>query len=167
MSLTDTVNRIGPLAQAAADIGPMMWEEITGPDGIVRQMQWTSRVEASNGVTAPVDNGMLSSLLFFRASTKITIDVMTLSLYLGRGAISRGRLTIQKGLNMVVSTIPYGDENDLAVVATALDNMANALTKVPGLTYLFGPRASTSSAQSSLNMTGAEFLASVYRFSPV
>jgi cellobiose dehydrogenase (acceptor) len=39
----------------------MMWEEITGPDGIVRQMQWTSRVEASNNVTAPDDNGMHSS----------------------------------------------------------------------------------------------------------
>ncbi|KFY02053.1 hypothetical protein O988_02378 [Pseudogymnoascus sp. VKM F-3808] len=137
-------NRVGPLAQAAADIGPMMWEEITGPDNIVRQMQWTSRVETSNGVTAPTDN-----------------DVMTLSLYLGRGAISRGRLTIQKNLNVVVSTIPYGNENDLAAVAIALDNMANALTKVPGLSYLYGPRASTDSAQSSLNMTGAEFLASV------
>lgn len=28
-----------------------MWEEITGPDGIVRQMQWTSRVEGSNGAS--------------------------------------------------------------------------------------------------------------------
>lgn len=61
LSLTHTGNRIGPLAQAAADIGPMMWEEITGPDGIVRQMQWTSRVETSNGVTALADNGTLSS----------------------------------------------------------------------------------------------------------
>ena len=95
------------------------------------------------------------------------IDVMTLSLYLGRGAISRGRLTIQKDLSMVVSTIPYGNEDDLAAVATALDNMADALTKVPGLTYLYGPRASTSSAQSSLNMTGAEFLASVCRISSI
>ncbi|OBT67703.1 hypothetical protein VE03_03484 [Pseudogymnoascus sp. 23342-1-I1] len=137
-------NRVGPLAQAAANIGPMMWEEIVGPDGITRQMQWTARVEASNGVVAPVDN-----------------DVMTLSLYLGRGAVSRGRITIGKGLNMVVSTIPYGDSNDLAAIAIALDNMANALTKVPGLTYLYGPKASTSSAQSALNMTGAEFLASV------
>ena len=44
-----TEKRIGPLTEAAPDIGPMMWEEITGPDGIVRQMQWTSRVEGSNG----------------------------------------------------------------------------------------------------------------------
>lgn len=94
-------------------------------------------------------------------------DVMTLSLYLGRGAVSRGRVTIQKALNMVVSTIPYGNEDDLAVVATALDNMADALTKVPGLAYLYGPRASTSSAVSSLNMTGAEFLASVCYSGPI
>jgi hypothetical protein len=58
-----TGSRIGPLAQAAPDIGPMMWEEITGPDGIVRQFQWTARVESSNNVTAPVNNGnfLLSS----------------------------------------------------------------------------------------------------------
>jgi cellobiose dehydrogenase (acceptor) len=49
LSLTITAKRIGPLTQAAPDIGPMMWEEITGPDGIVRQMQWTARVEGSNG----------------------------------------------------------------------------------------------------------------------
>jgi cellobiose dehydrogenase (acceptor) len=47
--LTLAEKRIGPLTEAAPDIGPMMWEEITGPDGIVRQMQWTSRVEGSNG----------------------------------------------------------------------------------------------------------------------
>lgn len=58
--LTGIAKRIGPLAQAAPNIGPMMWEEIKGPDGIVRQMQWTSRVESSNDVTAPVDNGRLS-----------------------------------------------------------------------------------------------------------
>ncbi|TVY84745.1 Cellobiose dehydrogenase [Lachnellula suecica] len=108
-------SRIGPLAQAAPDIGPMMWEEITGPDGIVRQFQWTSRVEGSGGVA----NG----------------DAMTLSLYLGRGQVSRGRTTIAKGLNMVVSTIPWGDVNDLATVATAIDHMKSALLTVNNLTY--------------------------------
>ena len=43
-----------------------MWEVVKGPDGIERQMQWTSRVEGSNGV--PSGNSM------------------TLSLYLGRGS---------------------------------------------------------------------------------
>lgn len=136
--------RIGALSQAAPDIGPMMWEEVEGPDGIVRQFQWTSRVEASNNVTAPDNN-----------------DVMTLSLYLGRGQVSRGRTTIEKGLNMVVSTLPWGNADDLAATAIALDHMAEALTQVPGLTYLYGPLASTSSAQSAANLTGAEFLATV------
>lgn len=74
----------------------MMWEVIKGPDGIDRQMQWTSRVEGSNGV--PSGNSM------------------TLSLYLGRGSVSRGRTTIGKSLNMVVQTLPCGDPNDLTDV---------------------------------------------------
>ena len=108
-------NRSGPLAQAAPNIGPIFWEEILGPDNIVRHMQWQARVEGSNGIP----NG----------------DSMTLSLYLGRGTVSRGRTSIQKGLNMIVSQIPYGDPNDLAVVATAIDNMVNALKNVPNITW--------------------------------
>jgi cellobiose dehydrogenase (acceptor) len=92
-----------------------MWEEITGPDGIVRSMQWQARAEGSNGIP----NG----------------NSMTISLYIGRGQVSRGRISIQKGLNMVVSTIPYGDPNDLAAVAQAIDNLVAALQKVPGLTW--------------------------------
>ncbi len=34
---------------AAPNINPMFWEEITGADGIVRQLQWTARVEGSLG----------------------------------------------------------------------------------------------------------------------
>jgi len=123
--------RIGPLTQAAPNIGPMMWEEIKGPDGIVRQMQWTSRVEGSGGQP----NG----------------NTMTLSLYLGRGQLSRGRTTIGKGLNMVVSTLPYGDTNDLASVAMAIDNMKAALLTVKNLTYLLPPA----------NMSGADYLKTV------
>lgn len=130
-------SRIGPLAQAAPNIGPMMWEEITGPDGIVRQMQWTSRVEGSGGEP----NG----------------NTMTLSLYLGRGQLSRGRTTIAKGLNMVVSTLPYGDTNDLASVAIAIDHMKEALSTIPNITLLLPPA----------NMTGADYLASVSSFPPL
>ncbi|KAG9229698.1 putative cellobiose dehydrogenase [Amylocarpus encephaloides] len=120
--------RSGPLAQAAPNINPIMWEEVTGPDGIVRTMQWQARVEGSNSIP----NG----------------NSMTLSLYLGRGEISRGRISIQKGLNMIVSTIPYGDANDLAAVAIAIDNMVNILKPVPGLTWnLPAP-----------NVTGAQYL---------
>jgi hypothetical protein len=74
---------------------------------------------------------------------------------------------MKKGLNMVVSTIPWGNVSDLAAVAIALDHMAEALTTIPGLTYLYGPKASTSFAQSRLNLTGAEFLATAYQFIPM
>lgn len=37
--------RTGPFAQAAPNIGPLFWEEIKGPDGVVRQLQYTARVE--------------------------------------------------------------------------------------------------------------------------
>lgn len=124
-------NRSGPLAQAAPNIGPLFWEEIVGPDGIVRHMQWQARVEGSNGIP----NG----------------QSMTLSLYLGRGTFSRGRTSIQKGLNMVVSQIPYGDPNDLAVVAQAIDNMVNALKNVPKITWNLPP----------LNQTGADYLKTI------
>ncbi|KAE8445026.1 hypothetical protein EG329_014032 [Mollisiaceae sp. DMI_Dod_QoI] len=120
---TDATNyltkRSGPLAQAAPNIGPLMWEEIQGPDGIVRHMQWQARVEGSNGIP----NG----------------NSMTLSLYLGRGEVSHGRTTIQKGLNMLVSTIPYGDPNDLATVAIAIDNMVNNLKTIPNITWNLPP----------------------------
>jgi cellobiose dehydrogenase (acceptor) len=134
-NITDETNyltkRIGPLTQAAPDIGPMMWEEITGPDGIVRQFQWTSRVEGSGGVP----NG----------------NAMTLSLYLGRGSVSRGRTTIQKGLNMLVSTLPWGDANDLATVAIAIDHMVSSLKTIPNITFNLPPS----------NLTGAQYLATV------
>jgi len=133
--------RAGPLSQAAPNIGPMMWEEVKGPDGIVRQFQWTSRVEGSNGA----GNG----------------NNMTLSLYLGRGQISRGRTVIQKGLNMVVDTLPYGDKNDLATVAIAIDHMAKSLLTVPGLTYKYGPYADGTDPNCAANLTATEFLASV------
>jgi cellobiose dehydrogenase (acceptor) len=42
-------HRTGILAQAAPNIGPMFWEEIKGADGIIRQLQWTARVEGSFG----------------------------------------------------------------------------------------------------------------------
>jgi cellobiose dehydrogenase (acceptor) len=51
-------NRSGPLAQAAPNIGPLFWEEIMGPDGIVCHMQWQARVEGSNGIP----NGRLMTL---------------------------------------------------------------------------------------------------------
>lgn len=44
-------NRTGILTQAAPNIGPMVWEEVTPSDGIPRQFQWTARVEGDGRIT--------------------------------------------------------------------------------------------------------------------
>ncbi|KAM7188670.1 cellobiose dehydrogenase [Naviculisporaceae sp. PSN 640] len=118
--------RTGILAQAAPNIGPMFWEEIKGPDGIVRQLQWTARVEGS----FDTPNG----------------KAMTMSQYLGRGATSRGRMTITPQLSTVVSDVPYlKDPNDKAAVIQGLVNLQNALKNVKGLEWQY-PNASTTAA---------------------
>ncbi|KAK4106178.1 carbohydrate-binding module family 1 protein [Parathielavia hyrcaniae] len=110
--------RSGILAQAAPNIGPLFWEEIRGADGRVRQLQWTARVEGSLG--AP--NG----------------KTMTMSQYLGRGATSRGRMTITPSLTTVVSDVPYlKDNNDKEAVIQGIINLQNALKNVAGLTWNF------------------------------
>ncbi|KAI0409006.1 fungal cellulose binding domain-containing protein [Xylaria palmicola] len=108
--------RSGILAQAAPNIGPMFFDEIKGADGIVRQLEWTSRVEGSGGV----ENG----------------NAMTMSQYLGRGAVSRGRMTITKALTTVVSTVPYlQDKNDVQAVIQGIKNLQAALKNVKNLTW--------------------------------
>ncbi|ROV99124.1 hypothetical protein VMCG_06665 [Cytospora schulzeri] len=110
--------RAGVLAQAAPNIGPMFWDEITGADGITRQLQWTSRVEGGDGVPDGTS--------------------VTMSQYLGRGATSRGRTTITSGLDMVVSTLPYlRDDNDVAAVVQGIKNLQAALASVAGLTWAY------------------------------
>lgn len=105
-------NRTGILAQAAPNIGPMFWEEIKGADGIVRQLQWTARVEGTTNTS------------------------MTLSMYLGRGSKSRGRMSVTSQLNTRVVTPPYlHDENDKATVVKALDSIRATLGGIPGLTW--------------------------------
>ncbi|KAK4123284.1 carbohydrate-binding module family 1 protein [Parathielavia appendiculata] len=116
--------RSGILAQAAPNIGPMFWEEIKGADGKVRQIQWTARVEGSLGTP----NG----------------KAMTMSQYLGRGATSRGRMTITPSLSTVVSDVPYlKDPNDKEAVIQGIINLQNALKNVANLTWNF-PDPSTS-----------------------
>lgn len=109
-------SRSGILAQSAPNIGPVFFEEITGADGIVRQLQWTARVEASLDVN----------------STK----AITMSQYLGRGAVSRGRMTISRSLNTVVSDVPYlKDEEDIEAVIKGIENLQKALEGVEGLVW--------------------------------
>ena len=109
--------RTGILAQAAPNIGPMFWDEIAGADGITRQLQYTARVEGSLG--APDGN------------------TMTISQYLGRGSISRGRLTINPDLSMAVSTLPYlHNQDDINAVISGIQHVMDALNKVPDLTFV-------------------------------
>lgn len=63
---------------------------------------------------------------------------MTLSQYLGRGAKSRGRMTITRNLNTVVSDVPYlKDANDVLAVIQGIKNLMAALDKVEGLNYTY------------------------------
>lgn len=110
--------RSGILAQAAPNIGPVAWDVVKGsPDGVERSLQWTARVEGSLGA----ENG----------------KTMTLSQYLGRGAKSRGRLTLTSTLGVTVSTLPYlSDKSDVAAVIQGIKNMQAALNKVPNITWV-------------------------------
>ncbi|KAF6794624.1 cellobiose dehydrogenase [Colletotrichum sojae] len=116
--------RSGILAQSAPNIGPLFFEEIKGADGITRQMQYTARMEGSNGTP----DG----------------KAITISQYLGRGATSRGRMTIQANLGTVVSTLPYlRDQNDIEAVIKGIENVQAALKNVPNLNWTY-PAAGTS-----------------------
>ena len=63
---------------------------------------------------------------------------MTMSQYLGRGAVSRGRMTITPTLSTVVSTLPYlHDENDVAAVIQGIKNLQASLANVKNLTWAY------------------------------
>ncbi|KAK3386881.1 cellobiose dehydrogenase [Podospora didyma] len=120
---TYLTNRTGPLAQAAPNIGPIFWEIIKGADGVLRHLHWQSRVEGTLNTS------------------------MTVTQYLGTGSVSRGRLTITRQLNTVVSTPPYlHDENDKAAVVQGLINLQESLASVANLTWIT-PRSNVTAAQ--------------------
>lgn len=75
-----------------------------------------------------------------------------MSQYLGRGAVSRGRMTITSSLNTVVSEAPYlRDENDVEAVIKGIENLQSALSSVEGLTF----------AQPPANVTAREYVEGV------
>ncbi|XXH03587.1 hypothetical protein Hte_009992 [Hypoxylon texense] len=120
-------NRTGILAQAAPNIGPVFWDEILGADGVVRQLQWTARVEGADQTDSN--------------------NTMIMSQYLGRGQTSRGRMTINAGLSTVVSTPPYlRDENDKAAVIQGIENIRAALSPVKDLQFQFPSTNQTTQA---------------------
>ncbi|KAI8963724.1 hypothetical protein F5Y11DRAFT_135832 [Daldinia sp. FL1419] len=131
-------NRTGILTQAAPNIGPVFWDEIEGEDGIVRQLQWTARVEGSELTN--------------------TTNTMIMSQYLGRGQTSRGRMTINAGLSTVVSTTPYlRDPNDKAAVIKGIENLRSALSTVKDLEFrLPATNQTTESYVDAIEVTSAK-----------
>ncbi|KAL3467686.1 hypothetical protein BJX64DRAFT_273740 [Aspergillus heterothallicus] len=117
-------NRTGPLAQAAPNVNPVFFDQVTGPDGITRQLQYQARVEGSHGIA----DG----------------HTITITQYVGRGQTSRGKLSINSGLNTVVSTLPWlTDDNDVDAVVQGFERLQESLANVSGLTWAF-PTANTS-----------------------
>jgi cellobiose dehydrogenase (acceptor) len=118
-------NRTGILTMAAPNIGPMIWEVITPSDGIPRQFQWTARVEGN-------DNVFPSKLS------------MTLSQYLGRGVVSRGRATITGNLDTAVSEHPYlHNAGDKEAVILGIKSLIESLSTIKNLTFILPPPGTT------------------------
>ena len=62
---------------------------------------------------------------------------MTASQYLGTGAVSRGRTTIDANMNMIISTTPYlRDDNDIAAVVSGVQNLMDVIKKIPNAKLL-------------------------------
>lgn len=70
-----------------------------------------------------------------------------MSQYLGRGATSRGRMTLTPALSTIVSDVPYlKDANDREAVIQGLANVQAALGRVAGLAFTY-PNASVSARE--------------------
>ncbi|KAL5332947.1 hypothetical protein BJX70DRAFT_392562 [Aspergillus crustosus] len=109
-------HRTGPLAQSAPNVNPVFFDQVTGPDGITRQLQYQARVEGSHGIA----DG----------------QIITITQYVGRGQTSRGRVTINSALNTVVSTLPWlTDENDTDAVIQGFERLQKSLKNVSDLTW--------------------------------
>ncbi|KAJ9629376.1 hypothetical protein H2203_001749 [Taxawa tesnikishii (nom. ined.)] len=117
-------SRTGPLTQSAPDIGPMFWEEITGSDGSVRQLQYTARVEGGHGYS--------------------NNHTMVISQYLGRGYTSRGKLGITSGLAMTVTDVPYlQTDEDNAAAIEGIKKLQQYLSTDPKIEILYPSKNQT------------------------
>ncbi len=68
---------------------------------------------------------------------------MTLSQYLGRGVVSRGRMTITAGLATAVTEHPYlHNDGDKEAVIQGIKNLQAALNVIPNITWVV-PTADT------------------------
>lgn len=124
-----------------------MWDLITVSDGTTRQLQWTSRVEGDSSITSSTRELPQPPSSPLPVPTSLTTpfpcpptDAMTMSQYLGRGQVSRGRTTITGALSMTVSTQPFfHDAGDREAVVQGIKNMRAALAGVEGLQWVRPP----------------------------
>ncbi|KAF1959806.1 cellobiose dehydrogenase [Byssothecium circinans] len=106
-------NRTGILTQVAPNLGPIIWTQVTGSDGIQRSIQWQARIEGQNK------------------------NAMTITQYLGCGTTSRGRLDITPALNTRVATAPYlRNATDKEAVIAGLEYMRTVLSGVSNMTWI-------------------------------
>jgi cellobiose dehydrogenase (acceptor) len=134
-----------------------MWDEIKASDGIVRQLQWTSRVEGNDQVTPSKSECRFPAAEVWSsvaAVPNIIPDAMTLSQYLGRGVVSRGRMTITNTLETQVFLHPYlHDDFDKEAVIQGIKNVQAALNVIPNLTWVLPPPGTT--VENFVNNVGA------------
>lgn len=72
---------------------------------------------------------------------------MTITQYLGTGTLSRGRMTITRQLNTIVSTPPYlRDAHDREAVIKGINNLRESLKGVANLTWIT-PRSDVATEQ--------------------
>ncbi len=111
-------SRSGIFTDAAPAVNTMAWQSFTGAsDGVIRQTQWTIRVEGSLGFTGD--------------------DYVTLSQYLGTGMSSRGRIVIAPTLNMVTSIEPYvHTDDDVNAIIAGIAAMQEVLSVDPNVTFV-------------------------------
>ncbi|KAA8893690.1 cellobiose dehydrogenase-like protein [Sphaerosporella brunnea] len=106
-------SRAGVFSSAAPGIPLVLYDQVNGTDGILRQLQWTARSEGSVGE---------------KGTTLVTV-----SQYLGTGSQSRGRIVIKSNLDMTVGASPYAlGGADKAAIVSGVSNMLRA---VQGFTY--------------------------------
>ena len=80
---------------------------------------------------------------------------MTVTQYLGTGTLSRGRMTITKQLNTVVSTAPYlRDSHDREAVILGINSLRAALNGVSNLSWI-SPRADQATEQFVDSVSGS------------
>ncbi len=80
---------------------------------------------------------------------------MTITQYLGTGTLSRGRMTITKQLNTVVSTAPYlRDSHDREAVILGINSLRASLKGVSNLAWI-SPRADQATEQFVDSVSGS------------